>query len=309
MSEKAEKKKGITRRGFLKTSLAGAAGLAIGGPWGIGKAGAAEKPITFGLNGVASGAGGMSGVAARCGVELWAEEVNKRGGLLGRQVQVIQRDTQGKPEEAVRYTREFASSGIDFIVAHGSSAEAFAVETISKELKRLIIAGAEATEFTADPKVRSPYCFRFARNALLMGINFGQYAGKIFKEARPRPVVHHWGRLFLRPRPGKLVRGVPQEIQPGSKYNGTGMAQTVRGGLHVAYHRHPEQQAAGSLYLFVGGRPDRFPQAGFIVRPFSTGEVVLQPSRRSGHYHLLHQGIGGIPGRRLHNGAIPEVNP
>jgi len=47
---------------------------------------------------------------------------------------------------------------------------------------RLITSTSETTEFTADPKVRSPYCFRFSTNSLLAGIGFGQYAGKVSKE-------------------------------------------------------------------------------------------------------------------------------
>jgi len=184
MSEirKKGKKKVVSRRKFLKASLIGLAGYTVGGSIRISPL-KAERPIRFGLHGVCSGPGGMSGESALYGVTLWAEEVNKKGGLLGRQVEVLQRDTFGKPEEAVRYTREFAASGnIDFVIAHGSSAEAFAVAAISKDVKRLITSQNETTEYTADPKVRSPYCFRFAKNGLLMGIGFGQYAGRVSKE-------------------------------------------------------------------------------------------------------------------------------
>jgi branched-chain amino acid transport system substrate-binding protein len=172
----------VSRRIFLKGALMGIAGCAVG-PLIASRGSGAERPIRFGLHGVCSGAGGISGEAALQGIKLWGEEINKKGGLLGREVQIFQRDTFGKPEDAVRYTREFAASGdIDFIIAHGSSAEAFAVAAISKDIKRLITSLNETTEYTADPKVRSPYCFRFARNGLLMGIGFGQYAGRVSKD-------------------------------------------------------------------------------------------------------------------------------
>ena len=182
MGTTKKSEEGVTRRKFLKTSLLSVAACGVGSSFGIVKA-RGEQPVTFGLLGNASGAGGMTGESALFGVKLWAEALNKKGGLLGREVQVIQRDTFGKPEEAARYTREFASSGnIDFIFAHGSSAESFAVAAISKDLKRLITSQSEATDFTADPKVRSPYCFRFSTNSLLTAIAFGQYGGKISKE-------------------------------------------------------------------------------------------------------------------------------
>ncbi len=143
----------------------------------------AQKPIKWGLFGATSGGGGMTGEACRRAVEMWVDEVNGRGGLLGRKVEFVQRDTGGKPEEAVRWAREFAGGGdIDFLFAHGSSAEGFAVASVSKELKKVIFVNNNATDFTADPKVRSPYCFRGAGNNLLDNIMSAQYAAKKSKE-------------------------------------------------------------------------------------------------------------------------------
>jgi len=172
----------FTRRDFVKTSLAGATALMIGSPLMPSKA-KAEKPIKLGLFGVCSGASAMAGEHALKAAQLWAEELNSKGGLLGRQIEVTQRDTSNKPEEAVRFAREFAASGdVDFIFAHGSSAEAFAIASASKELKRLMFASSEAVDLTADPKVRSPYCVRITYNSLFTGIVQGKFAAKISKE-------------------------------------------------------------------------------------------------------------------------------
>ena len=144
---------------------------------------AQAKPIKLGLLGVCSGPIGMTGEASVHGVELWADEINKKGGLLGRKVEVVQRDTFGKPEEAARYAREFAAgSDIDFIFAHGSSAEAFAIAAIAKDLRKVIFVSSETTAFTADPKVRSRYCFRSTRNCLFDNMVSGRYAANKSKE-------------------------------------------------------------------------------------------------------------------------------
>jgi branched-chain amino acid transport system substrate-binding protein len=172
----------VTRRDFVKTSLVGATALMIGSPLMPSKA-KAEKPIKLGLFGVCSGAMAFAGEHCLKGAQLWAEELNSKGGLLGRQIEVTQRDTSNKPEEAVRFAREFAASGdIDFIFAHGSSAEAFAIASASKEVKRIMFASAEAVDLTADPKVRSPYCFRIAYNSLYTGMVQGKFAAKVSKE-------------------------------------------------------------------------------------------------------------------------------
>ena len=114
---------------------------------------------------------------------MWVDEINNKGGLLGRKVEFIQRDTFGKPEEAVRYAREFAAgSDVDFIFAHGSSAEAFAIAAVAKDLKKVVFASNETTAFTADPKVRSRYCFRSAPDMLLNSIFTGRFAANKAKE-------------------------------------------------------------------------------------------------------------------------------
>ncbi len=191
MKRRKEEKGQFTGRRSIRTSLIAAAGIIMAGAIIAGSclapsiAGAqqSQKPIRLGLFGLTSGPGGMSGEACRRGVEMWQDEVNKRGGLLGRKVEFVQRDTGGKPEEAVRWAREFAASGdIDFLFAHGSSAEGFAVAAVSKELKKVTFVANEATEVTADPKVRSPYVFRSGRNTLLDNIVSAQYAAKKAKE-------------------------------------------------------------------------------------------------------------------------------
>jgi branched-chain amino acid transport system substrate-binding protein len=125
----------------------------------------------------------MTGQAAVRGVEMWVDEINKKGGLLGRRVEFVQRDTHGKPEEAVHWAREFASSGdIDFLFAIGGTAEAYSVAAISKELKKVIFFGCMAAEFTENPKLRSPNCFRAAQNNFFDNIVAAQYAAKKAKE-------------------------------------------------------------------------------------------------------------------------------
>ena len=181
--EEAEIKEGVTRRRFIKNSLIGAAGLVAGGSLGPAVLRAQAKPIKLGLLGICSGPIGISGEGSLHGTEMWADEINKKGGLLGRKVEVVQRDTFGKPEEAVRYAREYAAgTDIDFIFAHGSSAEAFAIAAVAKDLKKVIVVGNEATAFTADPKVRSKYCFRSTRNTLFDNMVSGSYAANKSKE-------------------------------------------------------------------------------------------------------------------------------
>ena len=167
--EKEGKGKALSRREFLKTSAIGAAGVAagslLGARTGIAQK-AAQKPIKIGLFGACSGAAAETGIGSFNGVALWAERINREGGLLGRQIELSNRDSEGKPEQGARFARDFVADGYDFIMQYGPSSEAFAVEAIAKELKKPIFSNCNATDYTADPKVRSPYCFRAANNTL-----------------------------------------------------------------------------------------------------------------------------------------------
>jgi branched-chain amino acid transport system substrate-binding protein len=176
--EKQDRKTGCTRRDFIKTSLAGAAGLLAGSTIGPTIVRAQQKPIRIASMGANSGAVGMAGESSFRGIMLWVNQVNSRGGLLGRKVEAITRDTLGKPEECARYARDYAASDYDFIYAYGSSAEAFAVNAISRDLKKVIFVCVETTEFTANPKIRSPYCFRPSRNQVLDNIVSAKYAAQ-----------------------------------------------------------------------------------------------------------------------------------
>jgi branched-chain amino acid transport system substrate-binding protein len=190
-AKKGEKGRFAGRR-FIRTSLIVVAGIIMAAallagpvlsPSMAAEAQTSQKPIKLALFGVISGPAGMAGEACRRATEMWVDDVNGRGGLLGRKVEFVQYDTGGKPEEAVRWAREFAADkDTDFLFAHGSSAESFAVGAVSREIKKVIFVTNETTEFTADPKVRSPYCFRSATNTLLINVAGAQYAAKKSKE-------------------------------------------------------------------------------------------------------------------------------
>ncbi len=192
MKEKKGEKGRFAGRRFIRTSLIVVAGIIMAAallagpvlsPSMAAEAQTPQRPIKLALFGVISGPAGMAGEACRRATEMWVDDVNGRGGLLGRKVEFVQYDTGGKPEEAVRWAREFAADkDTDFLFAHGSSAESFAVGAVSREIKKVIFVTNETTEFTADPKVRSPYCFRSATNTLLINVAGAQYAAKKSKE-------------------------------------------------------------------------------------------------------------------------------
>ena len=82
--------------------------LAIAGIVAFAAAGAfAADPIKIGVDGPFTGGSSSMGVSMRDGVRLAAEEINKAGGVLGRQIQLVERDDEAKNERGVQIAQEF----------------------------------------------------------------------------------------------------------------------------------------------------------------------------------------------------------
>lgn len=66
----------------------------------------AAEAIKIGLSGPFTGGSSSMGVSMRDGVRLATEEINKAGGVLGRQLQLIERDDEAKNERGVQIAQE-----------------------------------------------------------------------------------------------------------------------------------------------------------------------------------------------------------
>jgi branched-chain amino acid transport system substrate-binding protein len=70
---------------------------------------AAADPIKIGVAGPFTGGSSSMGVSMRDGVRLATEEINKAGGVLGRQLQLVERDDEAKNERGVQIAQELIS--------------------------------------------------------------------------------------------------------------------------------------------------------------------------------------------------------
>ena len=66
----------------------------------------AQAPIKVGDINTYSGIGAPFTGPYRAGVEMAVEEINAKGGVLGRKLEVIFRDDKGQPAEAVKHAQE-----------------------------------------------------------------------------------------------------------------------------------------------------------------------------------------------------------
>ena len=119
-----------------------------------------------------SGFAAVYGVPILKGAELAVQEINAKGGVLGRKLELLERDSKANADEAVRVSRELIiKNNVDFLVGTLTSAEAPAVSTVAKENKIVFIAPASETMMLTDAAHIHPYIFRIATNTDIEGLS------------------------------------------------------------------------------------------------------------------------------------------
>ncbi len=117
-----------------------------------------------------SGPGALYGQPIAKGAEMYVAEINAAGGVLGRKLELLPRDSKGSADESVRVARELIlKDGVDFIVGTFTSAESPAVSTIAKENKILMVAPTAKTIQLTDAAHLHPYIFRTASTTDIEG--------------------------------------------------------------------------------------------------------------------------------------------
>ncbi len=121
------------RRSILKA--AGAAGLLqVAAPWVI-KAHAADEPVLIGLDNPLTGTYAAVGGNELHGCELAIEQINAKGGILGRPVKLLVEDsTSGDAGTAVQKARKLIERDkVNFLLGNVNSALALAMAGVSFE--------------------------------------------------------------------------------------------------------------------------------------------------------------------------------
>lgn len=161
----------MQRRTFVAAVLAAALALPVGAE--------AQKTIKVGFPMILSGPGALYGEPALKGAQMFVEELNAKGGVLGRKIELIPRDTKGNPDEAVRVSRELIlKENVDFLVGTLTSAEGPAVSVVAKENKIVFIAPIPKTDQLTAPDKLHPYVFRLSANTTMEGRSAAEIVAK-----------------------------------------------------------------------------------------------------------------------------------
>jgi branched-chain amino acid transport system substrate-binding protein len=131
----------------------------------------AADPIKIGFPIPLSGPTAVYGVPVLKGAEMAVSEINAKGGVLGRKIELLSRDSKASADEAVRLSRELIiKDSVDFLVGTLTSAEAPAVSTVAKENKIVFIAPTSKSTLLTDASHIHPYIFRIASNTDVEGL-------------------------------------------------------------------------------------------------------------------------------------------
>ena len=176
---------GVSRRGFLAATGAAALTTGLATPAILRAQGATIK---IGMPTILSGRVAILGETASVGAKMAVDAFNAAGGIDGRQVELVIRDSKGNPDEAAKITRELLNSdGCELILNSEASGGTFAVHEVMRDTGQFCVhAISETSALTADPKNQVPWIFRAGRQGIHDAISGGLYASDLVKAGAKR---------------------------------------------------------------------------------------------------------------------------
>ncbi|PFH04416.1 branched-chain amino acid transport system substrate-binding protein [Collimonas sp. PA-H2] len=132
-------------------------------------AGMAAEPIKIGVSGPFTGGSAPMGVSMRDGVKLAVADINAHGGVLGRQLQLVERDDEAKNERGVQVAQELINKEkVVGTVGFINTGVALASQRFYQEAKipvmNNVATGSIVTKQFVGPDNKDNYVFRNAAN-------------------------------------------------------------------------------------------------------------------------------------------------
>src|SRR5262249_3893822 len=144
---------------------------------------AAKDPILVGYLPAVTGPSSSTGIGITRGTELAVEEINKAGGIDGRQIELITRDTQSDPTKAVNAAAELTRSAkVSVVLGPLNSGESLAVVPLLARTKTLQVHPCWVDSLTDVKKY--PLCFRNAPTNQQIGGAANRYVVEVLKRKK-----------------------------------------------------------------------------------------------------------------------------
>jgi branched-chain amino acid transport system substrate-binding protein len=148
---------------------------------GVWSAGAQAPPIRIGFASAMSGPAAITGEGVRWGATLAVEEINAKGGVMGRKLEAFFADNKAQPGEAVSAVRKLADvDQVDVIIGQTHSGACLGAMPVVKELGVPMV-----IEACSHPQIRAlsgkggnEWTFRVALDDEIMAYTFARYMAR-----------------------------------------------------------------------------------------------------------------------------------
>jgi len=118
---------------------------------------AAQESIKFGVFGPMTGPAAETGLAIKHASELAVEQINARGGLLGKKLECIWGDDESKPEVGVSVYEKFITRDkVDLVIGGLHSSVAIALMEPASKYDALFFSGAPMSNIISDKIEKDP---------------------------------------------------------------------------------------------------------------------------------------------------------
>ncbi|HVN96558.1 MAG TPA: ABC transporter substrate-binding protein [Syntrophorhabdaceae bacterium] len=146
---------------------------------------AAGKTIKVGIVDSYSGPAAIFGIDMRDGFRLGVNEINAKGGVLGKKIEIVTRDEKFQPDVALAMAKELVmKENVDLLMGTISSASALAISDFAKREKLpFLVTYAKSEKITGEKGHR--YVFAFSENTAMAGRAAGAVLAK-------KPYTKYW---------------------------------------------------------------------------------------------------------------------
>jgi branched-chain amino acid transport system substrate-binding protein len=167
----------ITRRQALASAGAAAVVAGLAKP-----AIATNDPIRIGYLPALTGPSSSTGIGISRGTQLAVQEINAAGGINGRQLELVIRDTQSDPTKAVNASAELTNQQVNVVFGPLNSGEALAVVPLLARSNTLQVHPCWVDSLI-DPQ-KYPMCFRNAPTNQQIGGAANRYVVEVLNKKK-----------------------------------------------------------------------------------------------------------------------------
>jgi branched-chain amino acid transport system substrate-binding protein len=166
----------------------------------------AKEPLKVGALLSVTGPAAFLGAPEARTLEMLVEDLNAKGGVDGRKIQLVVKDTGGNPEKAISFAKQLVEEdGVFAIIGPATSGESIAVKQIANDAKVLLLSCA-AAEVITTPVL--PYVFKVAPK--------DSYAAEMIFRQMKRMGVKRIGVLSSNTGFGKAGKEQVEKLAPGA---------------------------------------------------------------------------------------------